>query len=1319
MSKVLKIIFFPITLAIRVLHSIFAPKKTTANATGASRLSKTLLPEDFRKVVFGNTAFGVDLRYWEIHGADNNSYSEVIAAACHTVNSFGQFYVEGIAVPFSSGAAQGTYAGVLSIQYNRGTLGAAALPVGGGALWTSASTFTGVAHYALRWINDTKKLPNGVPSRYTMVGEGALVYDPRRDTTRGGSGSHRADDQATWEYSPLDGNGVPIGRNNALQVLWYTLGWRVANPANGETHLVAGRGIDPIDVDFSGFIAAANDAEALHNYTDCALSTGDSHQSNDSVLTADGMLGELIDTGGMWTYRVTRDDTASPAVTLTDDDVLDGDVSWVPKSSMSARYNEVAGTYIDPTVTSLYQSKAYPLLKDATYYAADGFKKRITLNFAAVQDVSMAQRLARIKLNKGRFTGQFTATFNMRAIKARALDIVWLSLDRYGFVLKPFRVLAMSVSTDGIQLTLSEENSTVYSGGTVTIPPSPSIVSPYDPRQLIPVLGVTVASTTIGNGATRQDGAILAWTQAPSNVSSIEVRYKLHTDVYWTTSRVGSIDQTSVVLAPMVSGSTYDLQVRFVSIHQVPGPWTAPSTTFVAGSNASTPYSAVVGADRPTTYLIASVGNASQGVAPRPSGLYAGDGTGLQTSYWRSYVVCTYVSGNWISRGFDVYGAGAVLWAGTTTAAQNDNAAMAAYLNGLTVGTPIVVYASDEPQNNRMSNGLPAAMYRCGASVGRFGDTVNFHAHAAYVLVGQVGIGAGNGNESLGGSVDNSTTDAFVNTSAVMVNGTFLLVGSSGSAGTSGTGGAPGAPGANGTTYYTDIAYADSPDGSVHFTTGAPGGRAYIGIAYNLLTATKDTVYSDYAWNPYKGPPSFGLVNAAGMTIAANLVIKTGGIDGAWDSAVYSSDSWVSGCQMSFSPIDTAHDLMIGISTNPTADNSYSSINHAWRAAIAASLEIWESGVQIGIFGTYAAGDNLAIQYDNKVVRYYHNGALIRTSTGVAAGKTFFLDSSFFTAKGSATVFSFGAAGAAGDPGATGNTGSPGNVGPVGQPGAPGAPGAAGANGASAFTLVNVNNMTILPTKLVKGGGGDSWTTGSAKSLESYVGGAFVSYVVSSPSVMAGLSLAPGNNTAVDGNFYEKINYALHPSTDNNLYAFESGFGIVLSTSYAVGDVLQVVYSGGFVEYFQNGNSRRKVAAPAGMRLYLDATIYNVGYYIGNIAFGPVGATGAVGAQGANAVGFVQDATPGPGTYFGQMWYAPTAKRLYRWDNSNWIPLLGSIATLDTIGASNIIVGNLQALSANIGTLQTAASGARVVISDNLIQGFYANNIMSFRLGVF
>lgn len=38
-------------------------------------------------------------------------------------------------------------------------------------------------------------------SQYTQVIEAALCYDPRKDSTAGGTGSHRLNDPDTWEWT--------------------------------------------------------------------------------------------------------------------------------------------------------------------------------------------------------------------------------------------------------------------------------------------------------------------------------------------------------------------------------------------------------------------------------------------------------------------------------------------------------------------------------------------------------------------------------------------------------------------------------------------------------------------------------------------------------------------------------------------------------------------------------------------------------------------------------------------------------------------------------------------------------------------------------------------------------------------------------------------------------------------------------------------------------------------------------------------------------------------------------------------------------------
>ena len=94
--------------------------------------------------------------------------------------------------------------------------------------------------------------------------------------------------------------------------------------------------------------------------------------------------------------------------------------------------------------------------------------------------------------------------------------------------------------------------------------------------------------------------------------------------------------------------------------------------------------------------------------------------------------------------------------------------------------------------------------------------------------------------------------------------------------GPAGTQGVPGPPGANGTPRYTWLKYADSP------TTGMsddPTGKTYLGLAYNKLTATESTNYTDYTWSIIKGDKGDkGDTGATGATGPQGLGVASASI---------------------------------------------------------------------------------------------------------------------------------------------------------------------------------------------------------------------------------------------------------------------------------------------------------------------------------------------------------------------------------------------------------------------------------------------------------
>ena len=165
---------------------------------------------------------------------------------------------------------------------------------------------------------------------------------------------------------------------------------------------------------------------------------------------------------------------------------------------------------------------------------------------------------------------------------------------------------------------------------------------------------------------------------------------------------------------------------------------------------------------KPEIYRIVAKGNSAT-TAPRSSALIDENGAVLKAGA-RSYNVSIYdrATGTWDSHTtYDVYGNVA------------DATNMANALNALGSDKIVIVFTYDEPHDNRTAGGLPAALYRCGASPAIF-NSANFQWRSAYILVGIPGIGTGNGIELYSGDKI-SDPDAWVDTSIQIYNGNIQL----------------------------------------------------------------------------------------------------------------------------------------------------------------------------------------------------------------------------------------------------------------------------------------------------------------------------------------------------------------------------------------------------------------------------------------------------------------------------------------------------------------------------------------------------------------
>jgi hypothetical protein len=472
-------------------------KRPKLSSSSTERLNASLVTDTPRKGALGDTALNTDLRYQEWWGKDQEYCSQVFVLASHHCEAVEEVWLDDKLAWTATGGVMPAFAGYLVVMsYAKAGLGSV-YRTGWSNRWGANATFNGCATLYLQFkvTGNGKKgqspFSSSITSRVTVVGKGALLPDPRFDSTVGGSGAVRMADQTTWGWSTA---GYESGRNPALALLFYLLGWRIQDPATGAWKLAVGRGV-PVDrIDFGSFITAANMCDEIVQRAgggsepryrcDGTFSEGDDpSQVIASLETC--MNAKLRDSAGRFALQVLHNDLATPVVDFTDDDVL-GDFTWTAGNDLNDRRNVVRGRYTNPG--ALYQLVDFPQVRLAP---VDGIERIDSIDLALVQSPSQAQRLAKQRLQRQQYQGTFAAEFNARAWAVKDGDVVRLTFAALGFNRKLFRVAEGLIDTTGVvPLALVEEHADIYAWDRSEAP----AVEAAEPNQFNPLLAPIIVA---------------------------------------------------------------------------------------------------------------------------------------------------------------------------------------------------------------------------------------------------------------------------------------------------------------------------------------------------------------------------------------------------------------------------------------------------------------------------------------------------------------------------------------------------------------------------------------------------------------------------------------------------------------------------------------------------------------------------------------------------------------------------------------------------------------------------------------------------------
>lgn len=488
-----------LTVGLSAIGTLFR-KSPSLSQSLADRLQTTTDPTAPRKIVFGLTAAGADQRFFETYGSKKDAYAQVIALASHKT-TVKEFWMEDT-LTWSNGNLVAHQDGITSFRAVNEGLPGNGFSVGSGAYWKPTASFTGCSYLAITYKLDNKAWPQSIPSKVTTIVEGCPVYDPRSDSTVGGSGTHRYSDQSTWEYR--NGAGVEIGRNPALSMLTYLIGYRI----NGK--LAWGMGVPISRVDLDNFKDYANvceervhaqDGSTVQRYTgDGIFSTADAHETVISAISAAMGSCKLTDVGGVYGFVGGYDDSLGPKQAFTGDDLVGGigspsPYSWVPAGPARETYNIVRGRFANPA--ELYQLADWGVVE--TENLPDQIPRTLTLDLGFVSRPETCQRIAKqFLLREAKTPGFFTATFGPRAFAVNVGSLVTLSLPQQGWNAKLFRVIEQHETHDLLfPMTLREESSEVYAWDREE-KPLPAVIRPpgYDASMTIPVSGLHLSSVT-------------------------------------------------------------------------------------------------------------------------------------------------------------------------------------------------------------------------------------------------------------------------------------------------------------------------------------------------------------------------------------------------------------------------------------------------------------------------------------------------------------------------------------------------------------------------------------------------------------------------------------------------------------------------------------------------------------------------------------------------------------------------------------------------------------------------------------------------------
>ena len=547
-------------------------------------------------VVYGKRQVGVSRVFVESSGTDN-TYLYMAGVLCegggNGIESIEEIYVNDKLVTWSGALTDGTvrtvnssdtnyYKGesLISVQsfYGLDNQSVSSL-LDESTNWGSNHKLSGVAYLAFKfkWNQDAF---NSLPE-VKVVLKGKKIYDPRLDSTKGGSGSHREDTASTWTYSA----------NSAVCLLDYLRNSRY------------GKGLpnSAFETNYDSFKTSANLCDTQVTPYSGAVSDINLFETNIVLDTEQKLIDNVrellnpmraIFTYTQGKYFLIIENTGSSQLSLNKDNIIGGIKIFGEKKN--SKYNRVIGTFVNPEKEWQEDTVSFPPADDsglpvgdryATLLAEDnGTNLEANFSFQGISNPYQAEELCEIILRRSRNALAVEVMVTSEALNLTIGDLVDLTYTTGGFSSKLFRVYGLSINTDStVSLKLIEHQDNFYTWSEKAEAPTIADTTLPNPNSVSAPASVTLDDQLIeySDGVVITALDVTIGASPDSFVDYYQVEYKRSDETDYIIHGQGR--GLSQRILNVIDGDVYNVRVKAFNTLGVSSTYTSASRTIVGG----------------------------------------------------------------------------------------------------------------------------------------------------------------------------------------------------------------------------------------------------------------------------------------------------------------------------------------------------------------------------------------------------------------------------------------------------------------------------------------------------------------------------------------------------------------------------------------------------------------------------------------------------------------------------------------------------------------------------------------------------------------